>query len=139
MNACRTDSHPVDAPTTTKVAVLVFSDPKAGDEALGRVFNALATAFEFRQTGAEVTIIFQGTGTRWPAMLSAPAHPLHTLFNQVRDLVAGVSCGCADVFGAREGAVQSGFDLITDHAVPGTSGLPSVVSLSAKQFTILTF
>lgn len=146
MSSCSTDSCAVDSsstsvttPVATKIALLVLSDPKAGDEALGRVFNALAAAYEFRQTGAEVSIIFQGAGTRWPAVLSATTHPLHALFQQVLDLVAGVSCGCADVFGARDGAVQSGFDLITDSAIPGTSGLPSLATLTAKGFRILSF
>ncbi len=146
MSSCSTNSGVVDSsstsvttPVATKIALLVLSDPKAGDEALGRVFNALAAAYEFRQTGVEVSIIFQGTGTRWPAVLSVTTHPLNALFQQVRDLVAGVSCGCADVFGARDGAVQSGFDLITDNAVPGTSGLPSLATLTTKGFRVLTF
>ncbi len=139
MSSCSTASPSTATAVATKVAIVALSDPKAGDEALGRVFNALAAAYEFRQTGAEVSLIFQGAGTRWPAALSAATHPLHGLFQQVRDLVAGVSCGCADVFGAREGAVQSGFDLITDNAIPGTSGLPSLATLSAKGFTVLTF
>jgi hypothetical protein len=137
--SCAVPSHaPVD-PAATKVAVLVLSDPKGGEEALGRVFNALAAAYEFAQTGAEVSILFQGAGTRWPALLSEASHPVHALFTLVRDRVAGVSCGCADVFGAREGAVRSGFDLITDNAIPGTSGLPSLATLSGQGFTILTF
>ena len=144
MSSCSTASTAINPSTphaeaSTKFALLVLSDPKAGDEALGRVFNALAAAYEFRQTGAEVSIIFQGTGTRWPALLSVASHPLHGLFQQVRSLVAGVSCGCADVFGAREGAVQSGFDLITDNAVPGTSGLPSLATLSANGFRVISF
>ena len=35
-----------------KTAVLVLSDPKSGnDESLGRVLNALATAYDFKQKG----------------------------------------------------------------------------------------
>ena len=30
-----------------KAAIVVLSDPKGGDEALGRVFNALAAAYDF--------------------------------------------------------------------------------------------
>ncbi len=52
-------------------AIFVLSDPKSGsDEALGRVFNALAAAFEYKQAGDEVTVTFQGAGTRWAAELS---------------------------------------------------------------------
>jgi DsrE/DsrF-like family len=148
MSSCSTTSCTVDSPSTsetvvnqtaTKIALVVLSDPKTGEESLGRVFNALAAAYEFRQTGSDVSIIFQGTGTRWPVLLSEKTHPLNTLFQQVRDLVAGVSCGCADVFGAREGLVKSGFDLITDNAVPGTSGLPSLAGLTAKGYRVLAF
>ncbi len=123
-----------------KAAILVLSDPKSGsDEALGRVFNALATAYDFKQSGDEVTVIFHGAGTRWIGEVSNPDHPAYDLFEQVQDAVAGVSCGCADVFGGTEEAVQSGFDLIKGNPVPGTSGLPSLQKLTADGYTVLTF
>ncbi len=110
-----------------KTAIIVLSDPKpASEEALGRVFNALAAAYDVKNQGGEATILFQGAGTRWIGELSREEHPAHALFEQVKDTVAGVSCGCAEVFGATEEAEQSGFDLIKDDPVPGTSGLPSL-------------
>ena len=49
-----------------KAAIIVLSDPKSGsDEALGRLFNALACAYDFKQRGDDVTLLFQGTATRW--------------------------------------------------------------------------
>ena len=43
-----------------KAAIVVFSDPKTGtEESLGRVFNALAAAYDYQQNGDEVTIQFQ--------------------------------------------------------------------------------
>ncbi len=123
-----------------KAAIIVLSDPKNGsEEALGRVFNGLAAAYDFKQKGTEVAIYFQGTGTRWAGVLGKPDHPLHALYNAVSDTVAGVSCGCADVFGAREDAEKNGFDLITDNSVPGTSGLPSIAQLSNDGYTIFSF
>jgi hypothetical protein len=107
-----------------KAAIIIFSDPKhGGEEALGRLFNGLAAAYDFKQHGTEVAIYFQGTGTRWA----------------VADTVAGVSCGCADVFGAREDAEKNGFDLVTDNSVPGTSGLPSIAQLVADGYAIYSF
>lgn len=53
--------------------------------------------------------------------------------------IVGVSCGCADVFGAAKDAVAYGFELIKENSVPNTSGLPSVVKLLESGFTILTF
>ncbi len=123
-----------------KAAIVVLSDPKAGsEEALGRVFNALASAYDFKQRGDDVTILFQGAGTRWIGELTKPEHAAHALFVEVKDKVAGVSSGCADVFGGAEEAEKSGFDLISDNAVPGTSGLPSLRRLASEGYATLTF
>lgn len=123
-----------------KAAIVILSDPKAGtEEALGRLFNALASAYDFKQNGDDVTLLFQGAGTRWIGEVSKVEHPAHDLFEAIKDTVAGVSCGCADVFGATEDAVKSGFDLIKDNAVPGTTGLPSLRNLIADGYQVLTF
>ncbi len=123
-----------------KAAIILLSDPKSGsEESLGRVFNALAAAYDFKQQGDEVTVRFQGAGTRWIGELSKAEHPAHELFEAVKDTVAGVSCGCADVFGANEEAERSGFELIKDNPVPGTSGLASLRKLAADGYTVVTF
>ena len=123
-----------------KTAIIILSDPKSGsEESLGRVFNALAAAYDFKQAGEDVIIQFQGAGTRWIAELTKNDHPAHELFQAVSDKIAGVSCGCADVFGGSEDATQSGFDLIKDNPVPGTSGLPSFVALQREGRQVITF
>jgi len=123
-----------------KTAIVVLSDPKHGtEEALGRLFNALAAAFDLKQAGDEVTILFQGTGTRWIGQLDNTGHPAYELFQQVKDKVAGVSCGCADVFGASTEAEQGGYELIKENAVPGTSGLPSLRRLQNEGYSVLIF
>ena len=123
-----------------KTAIIVLSDPKAGsDEALGRLFNALASAYDFKQAGDEVEIIFQGAGTRWVGALADTNHPAYELFKEVEDKVAGVSCGCADVFGATQEVEKSAFDFIKDNPVPGTSGLPSIRKLTQDGFNVLIF
>lgn len=122
-----------------KAAIIILSDPKAGEEALGRLFNGLAAAYDFKHKGGDVGIYFQGTGTRWPGVLADQAHPVHALYKAVEDKVVGVSCGCADVFGAREEAERAGIDLITDNSVPGTSGLPSVARIAAEGYTVFNF
>lgn len=122
-----------------KTAIVVLSDPKAGEEALGRLFNALAAAYDFKSRKEEVQVLFQGTGTRWAALLAEPEHPAHALYQAVQDKIAGVSSGCADTFGARDGAEQSGLHLIATNAVPGTSGLPSLAEYAAAGYTVMTF
>ena len=119
-----------------KTAIVILSDPKAGaEEALGRVFNALAAAYDFKNEGEDVKILFQGTGTRWPEQLEKPAHPVNALFLAVKDKVEGVSSGCAAVFGAD----ASGYDLVTDNQVPGTAGLPSFSRLRNDGYNVLIF
>lgn len=136
------ESHePAHATTKQKAAIVVLSDPKSGsqEEALGRVFNALAAAYDFKQRGDDVSVLFQGAGTRWIGELSKRDHPAHGLYKEVEDTIAGVSCGCADVFGGSEDAKASGFDLITDNPVPGTTGLPSLAALVSEGRNVLTF
>jgi len=123
-----------------KATIVILSDPKNGsEEALGRVFNGLAAAYDFKQAGDDVSVVFQGTGTRWIAELNQKQHPAHDLFEAVKDQVAGVSCGCADVFGASEDAEKSGLDLIKENPVPGTRGMASLRKFAVEGSTILTF
>jgi hypothetical protein len=123
-----------------KAAIVILSDPKSGsDEALGRLANGLAAAYDFKNRGQEVSVQFQGPGTRWVSVLNKSDHPMHNLFEAVKDKVVGVSCGCSDVFGARAEAESGGYALLTENAVPGTSGLPSLSRLISEGFTVLTF
>jgi hypothetical protein len=123
-----------------KAAIVVLADPKPGtEEAFGRVFNALSTAYEYKQKGDDVTILFNGPGTRWSGLLTKADHPLNALYKAVEDKVAGVSCGCADAFGAAADAKANGFALLTDNPIPGTTGLPSLRNLTERGYSILTF
>jgi hypothetical protein len=121
-------------------AIVVLSDPRSEtDDALGRIFNALAAAYDFKENGEEVTLLVQGAGTRWVGELGQPDHPAHDLFEAVRDVVAGVSYGCAEAFGAIDDATSAGWALIKDNPVPGTPGMPSLRNLVASGRTVLTF
>lgn len=123
-----------------KAAIFVLADPKGGsEEASGRVFNAMAAAHDFKQRGGDVTIVFQGAGTRWPSILTNKEHPFHGLYEMVKDKVAGVSCGCAEVFGASDGAKSCGLPMMTDSEIPGTPGLASFAKLASDGYTVLTF
>jgi hypothetical protein len=72
-------------------------------------------------------------------VITQPEHPVHGLYKALKDNIVGVSCGCADVFGARNDAVASGFDLITESKIPGTSGLPSLGKLLKSDSVVLSF
>ena len=125
--------------STTKTAIVVLSDPRGGEEALGRMFNALAATYDFKQKQQDVQLVFQGAGTRWSGELGKPDHPAHALYKAVEDKVAGVSAACSVLFGARDDAEANGFSLLGNNTVPGTAGLPSLATYAADGYTILTF
>lgn len=122
----------------SKTTIIVLSDPNGGDEALGRVFNAMAAAYDFKLHRRPVQLVFQGTGTRWAGLLANPDHPAHALYQAVEDVVAGASAGCATLFGARDDVEREGVALIASNAVPGTAGLPSLVQYVSDGL-VLTF
>ena len=109
-----------------KLAIIILSDPKNGDDALGRAFNALALAAEAQAAGDEVNVVFAGAGSRWPEQLSKLTHPANGLYTSVRASITGVSCGCAKVFGAEAGVRACELPQLKDHALPGTPGLAGI-------------
>jgi len=122
-----------------KLALIILSDPKGGDEALGRVFNALAIAQEGLQQGDEVEIVFNGAGTRWPEELAKISHPANGLYNIVRPAVKGVSSGCAAVFGATKGVEACGVPLLKEKALAGTPGISNLRRYVADGWHTLVF
>lgn len=124
----------------SKTAIIIYSDPKPGsDEALGRLFNALFLAYELKEKRQEVVIIFQGAGTRWPAELVNSGHAAHALYEAVKDMVAGVCGGCADVFGATEDVRKTGLKLDYEKAIPGTPGILDVSDYLDNGYALVTF
>jgi sulfur relay (sulfurtransferase) complex TusBCD TusD component (DsrE family) len=124
----------------SKTAIVIYSDPKSGsEEALGRLFNGMFVAYELLEKHQEVVLLFQGTGVRWVSELVKPEHPAHTLYTAVRDCVAGVCGGCADVFGATQDARNAGATLIHEKAIPGTSGIVDLSKYLDAGYRILTF
>jgi hypothetical protein len=82
----------------SKASIIVLSDPNGGEEALGRVFTALAAAYDFKLQQRPAQLVFQGTGTCWASVLANPEHPAHALYKAVEDSIAGASAGCAAVY-----------------------------------------
>lgn len=122
-----------------KLAIIILSDPKAGEDALGRMFNGLALAAEAILAGDETEIVFTGAGTRWPGELSKPTHPAHGLYQTVLPAVAGACNHCAIVFGA-DGPVKScGVKIIADNKLAGTHGLASLRRYLAEGWQTLVF
>lgn len=123
-----------------KTLIIVLSDPKSGsEEALGRVFNALAMAYDLQTRGRHVAVVFQGTGTRWIGQLRQKSHPAHGLFLEVARTIEGVCGGCADIFGATEEAEEAHLPLLRDVKIPGTGGLTSLAKYIDDGYRLVTF
>jgi hypothetical protein len=122
-----------------KIAIIILSDPRSGDEALGRTFNALAVAQEALQRSDQIEIVFNGAGTRWPEELAKLSHPANALYNSVRNAVKGASCGCAAVFGATNGLEACGVPLLKDKALAGTPGISDIRRYIADGWQTLIF
>lgn len=123
-----------------KTAIVVMSDPKSGsEEALGRVFNALALAAECKDRGDDVAVVFNGAGTRWPDELVKLSHPAHSLYEAVRDVVTGASFACAEVFGATESVLSSGVPIVKDNKLAGTEGLLSLRRYLTEGWSVVIF
>ncbi len=122
-----------------KLAIIITSDPKSGEEALGRAFNALALAADADRRGEEVEVVFAGTGTRWPKELTRLDHPAHALYESVRGVVAGASLACAVVFGAKDSVREAGLPELRDNELAGTPGLAGIHRYLAGGWQTLVF
>lgn len=120
----------------SKTAIIIFSDPKGGtDESVSRLLNGLAAAYDYKEAGEDVKIIFQGTGARWPELLQKEDHMAHKLYKILEENIEGISSACASLWGAN----PSGLDLIANNPLPNTPGLSSFVQLQKDGYHILTF
>jgi hypothetical protein len=84
-----------------KAAILLLADTETHGD-LGRAANALTTVREFADNGDDVTLIFDGAGTRWAAEIANEDHRLHPDYAAIRDKVAGACRFCAGAFEVRE-------------------------------------
>lgn len=122
-----------------KVAIVILADPAGGEDAVGRVFNALGLAYDVQQRGGDAKIIFQSTGTRWFPAITESGHPANGLYELTKSNIVGVSQGCATAFGALDGAAACGLPLLNENAVPGTPGLTSLAKYIADGYQLVTF
>lgn len=117
----------------SKAAFVILA---AGDqpESLGRVVNALIGALEYKESGAEVQVIFDGAGTQAAVALADPEHKYHNLFEKVRDRVSGVCSYCAGAYEVKDKIDACKLPLSSEF-----SGHPSIKHLIDAGFHVVTF
>lgn len=117
----------------TKVAIVVMADTETHGD-LGRIANALTTTKEFKEAGDEVTVIFDGAGTKWVGELTKSDHRLNGDFESIRDSVAGACAYCANAFGVKYQVEKSGIPFLDEY-----NGHPSLQKLVSQGYQVITF
>lgn len=116
-----------------KVGVVVLADGES-PESLGRVVNALMVARELKDAGDEVSIVFDGAGTRAASSFGDSSHDYNELFEPVRDKVSGACEYCAGAFQVKEGVERAGIKLLDEYR-----GHPSVKTLIDQGYEVVSF
>lgn len=118
-----------------KTALIVFAGTD-GHSDLGRVFNALETAKEFKEDGEgdDVELIFDGAGTEWVPELENPEHDAHELYASVKDVVAGACKFCSKSFGVYQEIEETDVEFLDDF-----DGHPSIKTLIDEGYEVVTF
>ena len=115
------------------VTILVLADTQTHGD-LGRVVNALSTAKEFKASGDEVALIFEGAGTRAAVQLADPEHQLHAAFKEVDEVITGICRFCAQGYQVAEQAEAAGFTLLS-----GDHQHPSVRNFLVNGYEVINF
>lgn len=117
----------------TKIGVLVLADDETHGD-LGRITNALEMAKEFKEAGDEVSIIFDGAGTKWAGKLADENHMLNPLYLAVSDQIQGACKYCAGAYGVSTQLKNAGVTLLDDY-----EDHPSLRKLVQAGYQIVTF
>jgi hypothetical protein len=115
-----------------KAAIVVLADTEDHED-LARVTNALVTAKEFKEAADDVTLIFDGAGTKWPGELSE-GHPAHGLYEDLKDTIGGACAFCAHAFHAEGDNHDAEVPLLDEYRQH-----PSLRKLVARGYEVLTF
>jgi hypothetical protein len=116
-----------------KAAIVVLADTEDHED-LARVTNALIATKEFKDAGDEVTLIFDGAGTKWPGELAEEDHRHHRLYEEVKDTIHGACAYCARAFHTEEHVREAEVPLLDEY-----ERHPSLRTLVTEGYEVLTF
>lgn len=113
-----------------KIALFAFNgDPMC-------FVHVLLNALDMHKIGLETKIVLEGTATQLISELEKTGHPLHSLWEKVRqqDLVDGVCKACSNKLGTLAAAENQNLNLLDE-----MSGHPSMARYMAEGFEVITF
>ena len=116
----------------TNAAVVILAGTESHAD-LGRIVNGLETAAEFKKSGDDVELIFDGAGTQWIPELEDEEHDYHDLYSSLRDDAAACDY-CASAFGVGDAIDDAGVVKVDEN-----DGHPSIRTLVAEGYEIITF
>ncbi len=115
-----------------KAVILVLADTETHEDR-GRLRNALETAKEFKDSGDDVKLIFDGAGTKWIPEMSKPDSRYHQLYASLKD--RSLACKyCASAFTVTLGIQAEEIPLVDEY-----HGHPSLRNLASQGYQIVTF
>ena len=117
----------------SKIGILVLADDETHGD-LGRITNSLEVAKEFSEGGDEVSIIFDGAGTKWIGKLADESSQLNPLYKAVESHIHGACKFCAGAYGVSSQVKNAGVTLLDDY-----EDHPSVRNLVKAGYQLLTF
>lgn len=113
-----------------KIALFAFNgDPMC-------FVHVLLNALDFSNKDYEIKVIIEGSATKLIQELAKEDHPLHDLYERVKQkvLLLGVCKACSQKMGTLEAARAQGLKLLAD-----MSGHPSMAGFIEQGYKIITF
>lgn len=117
----------------SKAAVVVMADTDT-HENMGRMLNAMELVKEYKESNEEVTLIFDGAGTKWIPELAKEDNKLHEIYKSIEDRISGVCSFCANAFGVKNAVQSTGITLLDEF-----EGHPSLKQYLDKGYHVVTF
>jgi hypothetical protein len=113
-----------------KIALFAFNgDPMC-------FIHVLLNALDFSEKNFEIKVVIEGSATKLIAELARDDHPLHNLYEKVKEkvLLMGACKACAQKMGTLKAAEDQGLRLLED-----MSGHPSMANFTEQGYKIITF
>ena len=76
--------------------------------------NGMIAVKELTGAGDEARLYFDGTGIKWPEVLSKKEHIAHTLCESVNRNVSGACLFCATAFGAKDSVQECNVKIVDE-------------------------
>lgn len=114
-----------------KFLIILQAGPES-HEGMARAVHALLYTTELKQSGYEVTLIFDGAGTEWAKDLMDPENRLHPAYEKLQNLgVTEIICDfCSKAFHVQEELKQGKVPLVAEF-----EGHPSLVKWIRMGYT----